>query len=413
MKKVMNQNEKNEAKEMFLPTDTASVSLPTEEALMDYFEFRKANDITGGSLKPGESEKDGKVYCGECNAIGVADMPLLNNETRTKCGFTEEDMSDEDIHAAAIDNQIMLVVPVDDKLRVYPVRYTAYPDILAQAGISGWLMNHTFATKQRGVLAPDVKANWITTGLHLNFGMSHVLIRDGKVEHFKSDRYQVLPEWEGYDAVKKFLKKEYPNYKYVGGDVSHEYLSCLIDTEDKDSCLSLAATFKRFGVDVKEVKFCLRYQTSEVGNASMKLIPIFDIDGVAVPLGDSVDVRHDSGNTIQMFSDKFVKIAEMTKEAEDKVEELGNTPIKNVDGCFARIAEKLGLPQKLIQEEVTQLQLGGGDTAIDVYLGLVSVVENIMNSTKNVSTYVKNIEAVSKTLSFDFKAYDKPLKDND
>ncbi len=401
-----------EKEEFYLTNDLATRSLPSEEALEEYFAFRKEHDITGGSIPFGETEKDGKIYCGECSVLGVANLPLLFEEYRKKAGFTAEEMSDAKIADAAADNQLMLIVPVDDKLRVFPIRYTAYPDVLAAAGINGWLLNHTVGTKQRGVLDPQLKADWVQTGLHLNFSKVHCLVRDGKVEHLKSDRYQVLPEWDGYGAVKDFLKKEYPDHKYICGEVSHEYLSCIFDTADEDGCLSLKATLKKFGVNAKEVKFCLRYQTSEVGNASMKLIPIFDIDGVGIPLGSSVEVRHDAGNSVEMFSKKFVNISNITGEAEEKIEELGNTSIKHIAGCFQHIAEKIGLPAKAVAEEIAQLEIAGGETAIDVYIALVRVVENLMQSNNNISSYVKNMEAVTKTLSFDYKAYDKPVEED-
>ena len=399
--------------EKYLQRDDETRAIPSEAALEEYFKFRQEHDIVGGSSKPGE-EKDGRVYTTECHALGVVDAPLINATIREREGFSDDELSDEFFSEAACSNQYLMVMPIDDRLQVYPVRDKALEDVLKLAGCYCPMALTVVENNQRKPQQAEFRSAMVTNGLHAYKHMAHVLIRDGKLEHFKGPRYQVLPEWDGYHALKDYLDKEYPNNSYVKGEVSHEYLSVILNTGDDSACVNLKELLKDNGVKADNVSLYLRYTTSEVGNAAMRVTPLFDIDGVSIPLTDGIELRHDAGNKIEMLAKKFPQIAEMAKEAEDAVENLGNTDIKHLDGCFQRIAKELRiLPMQLVKDKVSELTLIGSGTAIDVYLSLIDVANQALSDKKDVGSYVRASEAIAKTLKWDYKHYDKEVIDED
>lgn len=405
--------ERKKEMEKYLERDDETRVIPSENALEDYFTFRQTHDIIGGSSKPGVP-KDGRVYTTECHALGVVNAPLINEAVRNKEGFSSEELSDECFFEAATSNQYLLVLPIDDKMQVYPIRGKALEDVLKLAGCYCPMAYNVVENNQRKPQQAEFRSAMVTNGLHAYKHMAHVLIRDGKIEHFKGPRYQVLPEWDGYHALKNYLDKEYPNNSYVKGEVSHEYLSVIVDTGDDSACVNLKETLNDNGFNCQNVSLHLRYTTSEVGNAAMRVVPLFSVDGIEIPLADGIEVRHDAGNSIEMLEKKFPQIAEMTKEAEDAVEELGNTDIKHLDGCFQRIAKDIHVfNAQAINDKIQELSLIGKGTAIDVYLSLIEVANDIFANKHDVGSYVRTSESIAKTLHWDYKKYDKPVMDDD
>ena len=399
--------------EKYLERDDETRVIPSETALEEYFRFRQEHDIIGGSARPGE-EKDGRVYATECHALGVVDAPLINADIRAKEGFTSDELSDEIFSEAASSNQYLIVLPIDNKLQVYPIRGKALEDVLKIAGCYCPMALTVVENSQRKPQQAEFRSAMVTNGLHAYKNMAHVLIRDGKLEHFKGPRYQVLPEWDGYHALKDYLNAEYPKNSYVSGEVSHEYLSVILNTGDDGACVNLKEALNDNGYACQNVSLYLRYTTSEVGNAAMRVTPLFNVDGIEIPLADGIEVRHDAGNSIDMLAKRFPSIAEMAKEAEDAVEELGNTDIKNLDGCFQHIAKELRcFPAQMIKDKITELSLLGKGTAIDVYLSLIEVATAMFATRHDVGSYVRSSEAIAKTLHWDYKTYDKPVSDDE
>lgn len=403
--------------EKYLKSDLENRVIRTEAEMEDYFKFRQEHDIRK------------KVYFTECHCLGVADTPLVNGAVRKdlkkdlikknleenlKFNISEETLTltDEKIQEAANDNQTLWVGPIDDHYVAYPNRYTAYKDVLDAAGISGRLMFMTEKRGQYNPLDPTTKGQWITIGWHLNEQMGNVLIRDGKVEHFKGPRYQDLYEWDGAHALMKYMNAEYPEHEYKEGTVSHEYLRLVWDLNDDTATGSLKETLESFGMTIDKLRMLLQFTTSEIGNAAMRVTPVFDADGKLIPIGNPICVRHDAGNSIDMLVKEFPKIASMTKEAEDQVEKLGNTNIDNLAGCFQHIAKDVNkFTAAEIKGKVDEIISSGKTTgtAIDVYLAMVEVIQDTMASELNVARYIELSEICAKKLSSDFKAYDKPL----
>lgn len=386
---------------MFFLGDYETKEICSKKELNEYFQFRKENDVNGNP------------YCMECHIIGVADAPLLFPTIRKEAGMDEENMSDDAMFEASKDNQIMLICPLEDKWQTYPVRYTAYPDILAMAGLQGRTMTLTEKRRAYNPLPAELKGQWLTTALHLNEQSTQVLVRDGKIEHFKGPTYQVLPEWDGSDALEDYLKVEFPQYKFSEGYVSHEMLSVLWDTCAEDGCNSLKATFNDAGKNIESVRYLIRYSTSEVGNSAMRVTPIFNIDGTLIPFGSPVEVRHDAGNSIDHIKKSLPMMGTMIKEAEDAVENLGNTPIKHPGGCFTNIVDTItGLfSKKEVEKKASELDMAypTGCDAIDIYLAMVELVDDTYPSSKDIARYIKASEAVSKKMTVNYTFFDKEV----
>ena len=146
----------------------------------------------------------------------------------------------------------------------------------------------------------------------------------------------------------------------------------------------------------------------------MRVTPVFEVDGTKMALKPSAAVEHLEGNTVSMLAEGMMKnFATSFCEMEDKIEELGNTQVKHVAGCFKRMAKKLNVfSTDAIKAKVALLKDTSG-TAADVYVALNEVATNVMLNKSNVAEYIKISESVAKMLFADYSRYDKPLTDDD
>ena len=337
---------------------------------------------------------------------------LLNQDIRDRNDIQEA--SDEVLDEAGVTNGLVAGFPMDNKKVAYPVMFTAINDLCARSGLYGPTMLNIFPKKTKDVLSGALRGQFFSEGLKLNKEQTNILVRDGKVVRFKSEHYEDLNAAEGIYEVEKYLKEEFPDFDYETTQVSEEFLLVeywLNDDLEEDS---LKQALENIGIKADKVRILLRFTTSDVGNSAMRVTPVFEVDGTKLALKPSAAVEHLEGNTVSMLAEGMMKnFATSFCEMEDKIEELGNTQVKHVAGCFKHMAKKLNVfSADAIKAKVALLKDTSG-TAADVYVALNEVATSVMLNKSNVAEYIKISESVAKMLFADYSRYDKPLTDDD
>ena len=373
----------------YLTSDYEERAITTREMLEDYLEFRKKNDI----------------WCcpavNETSVIGLGVSKSMNQP--------EEDIyiPDDVRRAAMSDNRLLYAFPCNFIPTVLPIRYTAFPDICNRAGLMGRTIESFTPKTNLSVLDPLVKAYFLSTGLSLNAFDCNVLIRDEKVSSVKSHEYQIFTEADLVALLETEMKTTWDGYTFQGGAVSHEYLSVsyMLNAEDMEESFRLRMEDMNI-VNVPTIKAGVQLSTSDVGNSSVSIAPFYLMDGSKVFLGNPLKIRHDKGKTLDDVKSAMGKMASLFREAEDVIEELGNTDLEHPDGCFMNLVNEYKLPKIAAKEIVGELPSDGA-TALDVYVALNNLVErHYAKSQLSLTGLIDMSENVAKLMYADYTKFD-------
>ena len=397
----------------YLANDEAVVELKSEKDLKEYLAFRKEHDVW---YTP---------YVNECKIVGVSNTLLFFEQEANDIKGSEKfgvslkcDCIRETVEEAAADNGILIVFPSNDHYEVYPLRYTGFIDLCKRSGLEGRTMTLMQKKGQIEALDTHTKGQWFSTGCKLNGESCKILIRDGKASNMKSKEYSIIPADEAVSALEMELSGSWPEYTYSTGMVSHEYL--IVDYLLNDTAMeeSLRLRLESLGLKCQgSVQSGVRFSTSDVGNSCVTAAPYFTINGTKVRIGNPIAVRHNSENNATKFSEQLIKMATLLREAEDKIEELGNTNINCIVGCVQNVCEKYSnlIPtkaaEKVIDDLLVQYGTTGSGTAVDVFIALNEIV-NVQNVLKpmNPTQLIKLSEGISQLMFVDYEEYDLPYE---
>lgn len=372
--------------------------LPNREDLQKYLDFRKEHD------------RWAKPYVKECQVVGI-DTLTSKEECNKSAGINIDDTT----YTSTLQNEthLLLIFPDMFEQTLRTVRYTAFPDICARAGLFGRTMELSEDKGEIAALPSITKGMFFTTGFSLNGEECNILIRDEKISSMKSKKYQIFPEWKMITVLEEHLADVFPDYTYLDGKVSHEFLSISYELNSKDMEESFKLMLENIGnKTIEDIKCGIIFSTSDVGSSSVSVAPYVTVDGLKLRLGNRVYVRHDVGNSIDDFSTVLESIAASFQEAENRVEELGNIDIQFPKDCFTNIVESnKTLPKteaKLIADDL-DLLYPNGCTAIDVYLALTRLVEKKTNSS-SIAQIISLQETVARMLwTIEFTEFDKKI----
>lgn len=396
-----------------LPMDDSVFLIKTEEDKKDVLDFLAKDEWS-------------EPYIYECFVKDFLDAPLFFDNYREK--FEVESPSGAVIHVPPLDNPddalsetarnigLLLVYPKDGDMVVKPTRYTAFSSICARAGLAGSTITNTNDKPLQSVLPLVEKAQWLSRGLSLHHAKCKILYRDGKVSSMLSSDYEIIPANEVVPEFEKNVRKDHPDMSFASGMLSHEYLYLDYMLNNTDMEESFIAMLDDYNVKASTVKAGVRFSTSDIGGSCVTAAPFYYIDGVRVRLGHAITLAHDLKHKAEDFIELLKGLAMVFKEAEDRVEELGNTEIKHPHGCFMYILNKnpfLKAGSEKIADELEMLY-PSGCTAIDIYIALNRIVEE-RNKRKPLSpTQLINLtEAIAKLLFLDYKEYDHIWVEND
>lgn len=364
--------------------------LQNREDLEEYLQFRKENDEW---LTP------------IVRQTSVVGFDPLRSESKQIETDNYVSIPDGAIEVAKEGTQMLLVFPKNFKAEILPVRYTAFGDIEARAGLFGPTLERMREKGDMEVLSSIVKGQFLSTGLSLNGESSNLLLRDDMVNSFKSKYYQPFPEYEMVEVLEESLRTSFPSNHYAGGAVNHERLSVNYLLRATAEEASLKLKLEGFGMKVDTLESAVMFTTSDIGSSAVTVYPIIKINGISARLGDPVKVRHDVGNTSEMFAEGLISVGSILTDAEDTIEELGNTPISYVANCVKLIATEAGFA-KGVTDTVADQIIGSG-TAVDVYIALMDICERVATG-MSLAGAVQIMEKTAKLLHVNFKLYDQP-----
>ncbi len=380
--------------------DMEEMQLKTRKDLQDYLKYRAEHDIW---VEP---------FVNECACAGFD----LHTDVEEEIGRNSlQGIVSEDLirNTMQTENKLMLIYP--DLIRslhpqVMPIRYTAFPDVCGRARLFGGTMELTQDKGLLKALPAMIKAQWFSTAFSLNGDTCKILIRDGKVSSMKSRKYVIFPEIELVNALEEELYKEWPDTSYLDGSVSHEYFSINYMLNATDMEESFKLMLENLGVnDCGNIKAGVRLSTSDIGNSSVVLAPFYLLNGQVMNLGKAIRIRHDNGNDMDVYKKALETIGCVFREAEERIEELGNTDIKDPVTCFNNIVEQVNLSKTITNciADNLEKQFPDGCTAVDIFIALNQTIE-VYKSVKNPSLtdLIQYSEQINKLMYIDYTKFD-------
>lgn len=375
----------------FLNNDYEERTLSTREDLQEYLSFRSDHDEW---LIP---------FCNECAAVGISNLGEID---QTNTMDTAPELIQE-----AMENKLLLVYPNNMIPEIKPIRYTAFPDILARAGLKGRTIEQMVDKGNIAALDPIIKGQWLSTGLSLNSNECKILIRDGKISAMKSHEYQIFKELDLVNLLEDELGKNWEDFEYVDGRVSHEFLSINYNLNCQDMEDSFRFRMQDLGVTVDEIHSGIQMSTSDVGNSSVIMAPYLILNKIKIAMGKPVYIRHDTSNSLDTILTKTQFLATSFKEAEDEIEKLGNTQISYPSDCFMNLVKEQKLPKKLAESIADRLKTLSDATAMDVYIALNELVDlHYAQGKIGLSVLLNEQEQVGRLLYINYTDFDHPCE---
>lgn len=380
----------------YLKSDEDIRKIRTKEELEEYLLFRKNDDRW---YSPNISE---------ITAVGIENMPLNVAEKLKKYCLPETDSVMETIQNYGI----FLKFPHDGKEEYIPIRYTAFSGLCKVSGTScRAVMNYTPRAKDR-VLPLSKKVEWITTGCQLRDIPCKILLRDEKVSSIVTRRYAILPQWELLDALTARLDTEFQGeYEFDEAIISHDYSCFSYRINDEEMVDSVKGFLKNCHVNCNNVKCGICMATSDIGLSRAYAYLYIEYDGIRIQLSDVADVIHDFGNTVETFGNSMVNVGTAFHENEDRIEELGNTPISDISNCVKNILEAHPLFPAKTADVVLQgitARTGNVGTAADCFLSFFEMADlTRKNGEDNLRSYLELMQRVAKLLWINYRAFDK------
>ena len=359
----------------FFPNDDSVTIFNSREELRDYNQFRKEND------------KWIVTPIKNVGAYGISNLPLFIEE-RAKHpsvkikGFAvpvnEIDLNNDENKECIEDSGLFIVVETEDGYVAIPTDHRALGSIYSRTDDYCGIMLRDRPKIQKAVLPVEEKAERITRDAALFEGWCKILVRDGKVRYDASQQYTITDNEELLLTLEESLKKDHPGFTFSEGSACHEYLVARYLINDKMQEESLRLKLNNHGCDLHTVTSGVQFLTSDIGMSAVRANVFFVIDGKTVFL-KGIAINHKDEELEQNFKEQLKNFAKILTESEDRIEELGNTDIKNVAATVKTITENIPsvFPSTTASEVMTELEImyPNGGTAIDVYLALVDIVD--------------------------------------
>lgn len=365
--------------------DDEIMHLADRKDLSEYLDFRKIHDTW---VEP---------YTFECAAVGIENHPLFLDQELDKANVTNNDAAKE----CVAETGLFLSFPFHGKRVVYPTRDTSLTGVYARAGLSGSTITGYDEKRNMKPLPIIEKASWLSRGMSLYSNKCKVLVRDEKVSSCLSNEYTIMPADELVGLVEKELDKASNTYEFYEGNVDHTYLHVQWVLNDAIADASFKMMLKKLGIAGKEVKCAIGFATSDVGASRAYAYPFALVDGKPFYFSKGRGSEH-KGEAMEAFKAAISGVCDLFSEAEDKIEALGNTDIKDVRAVVERIVnENAMFPKKQSKGVLDSLPIGAG-TAIDCYLALSDIIREVSLGASP-ERQLNLMEKLVSFLTFDYK----------
>lgn len=369
------------------------------------------------------------VYTNELETVPLEDNelalldPTAFNVTKANgysiSGFSA-DVTPEDITSSMQSTKTSVIVPMDDRFQMYPLRYTAWTHLQKRAGLEGRSINNLKDRVRARELAPGKRCSMLNECLSLYSDMTNVLIRDGKVTALMSgdeSDYAIMPQIRLINILENELGAQYSSYKFQGAQTNHEITQILYSVEDEQLERNIRNLLSSNNIQAKDVRTQIQFTTSDTGNCAARLTPMISVDGHYLPIGKSECVDHKGGSkAMSSFIDMTHAFLGKYRENIDCIRRLMDIKIICPDTCLQHIYEKLNLSGgygkylRVIKEKLAQEFTA--HTAYDIYWCLNEMLFLSMdaakadNKTVNIYSFIKDQETIGSVLFWNFKEFD-------
>lgn len=263
-------------------------------------------------------------------------------------------------------------------IRAYPTHPMCYRTLLRRGGEECAIMINWKARKGVTPLAVTEKMD------RLSFSFSHfslgakVLIRDGVCMVARSSDYAILPCGELVYEVEDMLQKEHPDYEFVRGSASDEFL-VLEYFLNEELIEEKIREIIDPGSD-KPLRAGLRFSTSDVGSAAACVKPFYLYDNKVFIVGSGstqpLYMPHTGDASVSKFRDKLDGVGSIFKDNEEVLEKLYLEKVSSVRTVLERVLEAYSgsFPKAQADAVASETDAGPG-TAVDVYIALCDIAE--------------------------------------
>ena len=127
-------------------------------------------------------------------------------------------------------------------------------------------------------------------------------------------------------------------------------------------------------------------------------------------------MEHKGEASEEKFIESLKSFAKVLEESEEKIEELGNTDIKNIPETYKKIISKYStvFPEKVSKEVYEELLINfpNGGTAMDVFLALNdTITRHLKSSNASIERTLLMTDQIAKLINLPFEKIDNELVD--
>lgn len=279
-------------------------------------------------------------------------LPLENNNLsfymqnafnfRTRSGFTVKgfasDVEEEEILTSMKSTKTSIIVPINNEMYMYPLRYTAWSHLQDRSGITGGSISSLKERKRAAEMSPTIRCQCLNDGLALYKDRTLVLIRNGKVTALLSgdeNDYSIMPVARLLNVLESELAISYQSFELTGAVTTHEIASATYSLHDADLDKRIIQILSDNGQLFSDVNVQVRLTTSDVGLCAARLTPIIHVDHHTVPIGRSLYVNHKGGTkAMSLFADIVRLLLAKYRENISNLQNLMNIDILHPAGCL-------------------------------------------------------------------------------
>ncbi len=392
-------------KERFLNHDEETKVLSSRKELTEYNDFRKAHDEW--IIAP----------INEIAAWGISNLPLFIPDRAENINVKIHGFKApvEKIDTDDIDNQecinttgLFLIVPYQNKNVALPTDERSLASIYQRCDDFCGIMTRTEPKAKKRVLPVEEKAERLTRDNSLFDADCKILYRDGKIRFDASEQYTIADNAVLIDALETELAANHPNYQFSEAAVNHDYLVVRYTLNDMMMDEGLRLKLNDTGSDIHQLQSGVQFTTSDTGCSAVKANVFLTVDGVTLYL-KGVSINHKDEDLLDSFKKEIKRFAEILKESEERIEELGNMDINDVAGTVKKITSFYStvFPQKVSQEVIDEMTIRypSGGTAVDVYLALADIVDRHVKS--NELSLTRQLDMTEQVAGLIYLQFDK------
>lgn len=338
----------------------------------------------------------------EVHVKGINNLPLFYMSYAGKITATcPVDVFEENIKESGL----FIEIPdsFDEKL-TYAIREIGLESAYDRAGLSCRLMRTIEDTGLVRALDAEQRGILLDTGFAQSSEEIKILVSDEKISTVGSSKYAILDYRTGLNNAKEsiLLQPDFDGITFSNGAISHEGLVVAFNISGAgvDSHRLMLERAVNGTIDYQFI-----WSSSHTKMSSMIGRLAVNVNGVTIPVGKSVKIRHmgQAEALMDQFRKSVGRLGASLKENEDQIERLGNTPIYFPKTCLKNALDTCSSISAAAKKAAVDSMPDVACTAMDVYLK----VNEAAMSVKGVSALVAAMEEAAQLQAMNFKVFEK------